>query len=289
MKSLFDVVGENFFKPLNSLYKRIYLDCLQILYDTYRSELSYGADRDVLIAKLTDYFDNCNISDIHFDEDADTEVVKESKEKASRFLRNLKEAGWVEYETTKNQMQRIVMPGHAVTMMQSFGSILKNEEMEYQGEISAIYSMLTNDELFMHPYPQIIKPVYERTLALFASLKKLNTGIRKYIDALTAEKTPKEIVSEFFEYHDEIGSKAYHRIKTSENISRFRTTILARLGEMRSNEEWMSRAVSEYRLIENERDEEAAEECVHEILSDIMTSFSLPTGIIRKRRRFLKI
>ena len=59
---------------------------------------------------------------------------------------------------------------------------VSKEEMEYQSEISAIYSLITNEELLSRPYPQVIKPVYERTLALFSGLKKLNTNIKKYIE-----------------------------------------------------------------------------------------------------------
>lgn len=47
--NIFDVVGENFFKPLTSQFKIIYLDCLTIIYDSYRSELSYGIDREILV------------------------------------------------------------------------------------------------------------------------------------------------------------------------------------------------------------------------------------------------
>jgi DNA helicase HerA-like ATPase len=64
--NIFDVAGENFFKPLTSQFKILYLDCLTIIYDSYRSELSYGIDREILVSKLSDYFERSNISDIEF-------------------------------------------------------------------------------------------------------------------------------------------------------------------------------------------------------------------------------
>ncbi len=33
MAELFEIVGEEFFKPFTSLFKRIYVDCLNIIYD----------------------------------------------------------------------------------------------------------------------------------------------------------------------------------------------------------------------------------------------------------------
>ena len=69
MADLFGIVGEDFFKPFTSLFKRIYIDCLNIIYESYRTELSYGADREVLVAKLTDYFENQGTGDIQFEDD----------------------------------------------------------------------------------------------------------------------------------------------------------------------------------------------------------------------------
>ena len=94
MEQLFNIVGENFFKPLTSQLKTIYCDCLDIIYQSYRTELSYGAEREILVAKLTDYFDNSTVSDIQFDED--TETLKDSRTKAHMFLRKLREFGWLD-------------------------------------------------------------------------------------------------------------------------------------------------------------------------------------------------
>ena len=280
MESLFQIVGENFFKPLVSQYKSVYLDCLFLIYDSYRTELSYGTDREVLVSKLTDYFDEAGISEIRLEEDS--EGIKDSREKAQRFLRKLKEFGWIEYETANDQMVRIVMPNYAVTMVQTLKNISQRSEMEYQSEISAIYSLLTNEELLSSPYPQVLKPVYDRTLSLFTGLKQLNTGIKKYIDEITAEKTSEEIIRNFFEYHEELGSKAYHRIKTSDNVSRFRGVIISRLQSIRNDAELLKRTAVGYQNIENESDFLVADEQVISIITDIIDHFRSYDDIIKE-------
>lgn len=288
MADLFGIVGEGFFKPLTSQYKTVYFDCMTIIYNTYRSELSYGAEREVLVGKLTEYFDNSGISDIQFEDEPET--LRDSRAKATEFLRKLKSYGWIEYEISNNQTQRIIMPDYSVTLIQTFINIASNNEIEYQGEISAIYSLLTSKER-LDPYPQIIKPVHDRTLALFTGLKKLNTGIRKYIDRLTAEKTSEEIIHDFFEYNDEIGSKAYHRIKTSENISRFRNAIISGLQNIRSNPTVFDNTVSGYQIIENESDRDCAAEQVRHLISDMIDSFRSYDDIVdeidKKHRKYL--
>ena len=82
-------------------------------------------------------------------------------------------------------------------MMQALNEIAKGREMEYQSEVSAIYSLLMNEILYDRPYPQVIKPVYDRTLSLFTGLKKLNTSIRKYIDELTEGQSLEELMEHF--------------------------------------------------------------------------------------------
>ncbi len=271
MSDLFDIVGEDFFKPFTSLFKCIYVDCLNIIYDSYRTELSYGADRDILVAKLTNYFESMGTGDIQFEDE--TESLKDSRSKASTFLRKLKEYGWVEYDIGNDQKIRVIMPNHSVTLIQTINSITKRKEMEYQSEISAIYSLLTNEELLSRPYVQVVKPVYDHTISLFTELKKLNTSIRKYIEEITSDKTAEEILENFFTYHDEVGSKAYHRIKTNDNVSRFRNTILRRLQDMLENRDRFELIVQGFMNIEAVNDPEEASDIVHGMISETIDRF----------------
>jgi len=271
MAELFDVVGDSFFKPLSSQFKKIYVDCLNIIYDTYRTELSYGADREIMVAKLTDYFECLGVAEIQFEEDQET--LKDSRTKAASFLRKLKEYGWIEYDVGNDNKIRIIMPNHAVSFLQTIKSVTSLEEMEYQSEISSIYSLLTNEELLLRPYVQVIKPVYDHTLALFTGLKKLNTSIRSYIDELTADKTSEEILEDFFTYHEEIGSKAYYRIKTSDNVSKFRNIIVGRLQEILENRERFDLVVQGYMNVEGITDIDEGIDKVRGIIADIIEHF----------------
>lgn len=287
---IFSIVGEEFFKPLTSQFKTIYFDCLTLIYESYRSELSYGIDRELLVSKLSDYFERSSISDIEFDDG--TELLKDSRAKATMFLRKLKDYGWVEYEIVNNQTAKIMMPEYAVTVIQILLTISNPKEMEYQSELSLIYSTLTNEELLNRPYPQILRPVFERTHALFDGLKKLNTGIKKYIENITADKTSEEIIRDFFTYHEEIGSKAYHRIKTEDNISRFRNVIISRLRDMLNDSAVFERAVKGYQNIENENDHTTAEEEVKRQITAIIDWFRCYDEIVaeidKKHSKYLR-
>lgn len=287
---IFEIVGSDYFKALTGKYQNIFIDCLEIIYNSYRTELSYGVDREIIILQLTDYFEQNSSDDIQFEDGQD--IFRDSRSKANEFVRKLRSYSWIEYEFDNSGHAKIVMPGHSISIMQTFTAITEHDEMEYQSEVSAIYSLLTNEKLLDRPYPQVIKPVYDRTLALFTELKKLNTSIKKYIDELTDGQTPEELMEHFFSYNKNIGSKAYHRMKTNDNVSRFRNTIESRLREILTNEIIMERAVSGYQNIEGGNDKTEAHNKVAEVISSVIGYFNsyddIEREIERKHSKYLR-
>ena len=288
--NIFSVVGNDFFKAFTGKYQAVFADCLEIIYNSYRTELSYGIEREFLLIQLTDYFEKNSLSEIMFDNES--EIFSDSQAKASEFLRKLKKYGWIECEYGSDQKERIVMPNYSVMMMQVLNEISKDKEIEYQSEISAIYSLLTNDTLYDRPYPQVIRPVYDRTVSLFTGLKKLNTGIRKYIDELTDNQPLEELMEHFFEYNEKIGSKAYYRMQTSDNISRFRNTIESRLWNILRSPDIMERAVLGYQNVEEENDRQEADDKLREMIANVIDSFNsydeLEKEIRKKHSKYLK-
>jgi len=269
--NLFNIISEDFFKPLTSKYKATYIDCVRLIYNTYKTELSFGVDKEVILSELEHYFDNQSNEEMVFDEDE--EVAKDSRSKANAILRRLKDSGWIEYEMANDYRVKVNLLDYAATMIESFNKIIRNEEMEYQSLVSQIHATLLNKDAYAKPYEYIIKRVIENTEELIVGLKKLNTNIKKYIDAITNEKTAGEIVQDFFVYHKEIGSKAYHRIKTSDNISHFRTAIIENLLNILNDENIFERAILGYMEIEQVEDSDDAKDLLRAKILNIVSAF----------------
>lgn len=110
------------------------------------------------------------------------------------------------------------------------------------------------------------------------------------IDAFLMEAD--EILDHFFEYHKNIGSKAYLRMKTSGNISYFRSAIIERLEYMLETPDIMDRAVAGYMEVEEETDEEAAYDSLVQMLLDVKSSFYRLDDIIdeidQKHTRYMR-
>lgn len=269
---LFQIVPDDFFKPLTSKYKATYVDCLMLIYHTYRAELSFGVEKEIILEVLERYFDDQPVSALEFDEDS-TEVAGDSRAKANMIIRRLIESGWIYLETVNDFKIKVNLYDYSATMIESFNRVIRTDEMEYQSLVSQIHATLVNQEGYAKPYEYIIKRVHENTEELMTGLKKLNTSIRKYIESITHDKSAAEIVQDFFGYHNEIGSKAYHRIKTSENISHFRNTILERLGQILHDEAIFNRAVTGCREIEQLPDEREAVHFLRGRILDVMSAF----------------
>ncbi len=253
-----------------------------IIYDTYRSELSFGVERDILVSKLEQYFDDQLEFEQVFEEDEETAV--NSKEKANLVLRKLKECGWIEYETASDYKTMVNLKDYASTMIESFIKITRQDELEYQSLISQIHATLLNQDAYVKPYEYIIKRVHENTEELIVGLKKLNTNIKQYIEKLTNDKPVNEVLDDLFKYQNEIGSKAFHRIKTSDHISRFRISIRENLSRILNDENIFRKAVEGYMEIEmgDKKDRLAAEQNLRQMVLGVLRAFENYDDIVKE-------
>ncbi len=258
------------------------------LFNAFKPEISYGVGREIVVKELADYFE---VDDVEMSFDDET-FVSDAREKANGVIAMLKRCGWIEYEQEVNHQINVVLCEYAIPVIESMNRVIRDEEAEYQGIISQIHASLQNEELYTKPYELIIKGVLENTERLLSELKKLNASIKRHMDRQTNDMGADEILDHFFDYHQNIGSKAYLRMKTSENISYFRTAIIERIERMMESPEIMERAVAGYMEVEETEDSDQAYDQVIGILIDIKSSFYRLDDIIeeidRKHARYMR-
>ena len=288
MKHLFEILPPQFFKPLTGKYRREYADCIMLLLNSFKPEISYGVNREIVVRALTDYFE-VDDAEMTFDDET---YISDARDKANGVIAMLKSCGWIEYEQETNHQLNVVLYEYAIPIIESMNRVIREEEAEYQGIISQIHASLQNKDLYSKPYELIIKGVQENTERLLSELKKLNASIKRHMEKQTNDMEADEILNHFFEYHQNIGSKAYLRMKTSENISYFRSAIIERLEYLLETPEIMDRAVSGYMEVEEKTDETAAYDNVVQMLLDVKSSFYRLDDIIdeidRKHTRYMR-
>ena len=276
--NMFQVIPENFFVPLASPNKAIYWECLIKLFSVMNHQLSFGVERDILVQELQYYFDQeqaLAIEEEEFD-------GKNSRDKANWMLRRLEYYGWIEIETDKSYVQRAGFQEYAVKMIKTLLEIEEGKQIEYQGYIYTIYSLVRSNT----DNPGIVLlSILENTDMLITGLKNLNSGIKHYIDELTKYRTPAEIMDVLFnDYIENIVDKAYHRLLTSDNVSKFRPEIVERLESKSRNKAYIEKAGAELAAI-REVSKEQAQELVYQYIHDIISAFQNMDDILAEINR----
>lgn len=147
MKNLFDILPPDFFKPLTSKYRQEYSDCTLLLLNSFKPEISYGVNREIVVKALTEYFE-ADDGEMTFDEST---YISDAREKANGVIAVLKNCGWIEYEQETNHQLNVVLREYAAPVIESMNRIIREEEAEYQGIISQIHASLQNKELYSKP------------------------------------------------------------------------------------------------------------------------------------------
>lgn len=263
---MFQVISENFFVPLASPNKMIYWECLAKLFTVMNHQLSFGVERDVLVQELQYYFEQEQAVSI----EEEGFAGKNSRDKANWMLRRLEYYGWIEIETDKSYVQRAGFKEYAVKIIRTLLEIEEGKQIEYQGYIYTIYSLVRSNT----DNPGIVLlSILENTDMLITGLKNLNSGIKRYIDELTKYKTPAEIMDVLFnDYIENVVDKAYHRLLTSDNVSKFRPEIVERLESKSRSRSYIEKASVELAGI-REITVEQAEELVYQYIHEIIDAF----------------
>ena len=121
MKNLFKILPIDFFKPLTSKYRQVYADCILLIFNTFKPEISYGVNREIVVKTLTDYFE---VDDMEMTFDDEETVIKDARDKANAVIATLKSCGWIEYEQEKNHQLNVVLFEYAVPIIESMNKVI---------------------------------------------------------------------------------------------------------------------------------------------------------------------
>ena len=263
---MFHIIPNNFFVPLSSPNRIVYWECISRLFAIMEHQLSFGVERQVLVDELEFYFDQENAAQLVEEEFE----AGDSRSRANGILRRLEYYGWIEVETDKSYIQRVNFKEYAVKVIKTLLDIADGKQIEYQGYIYTIYSLVRGN---MDKPGIVLMQIWENTDYLITGLKNLNSNIKHYIDDLTRHRTVAEIMDALFnDYITNIVDKAYHRLLTSDNVSKFRPEIIERLESKSRNEGFLENAAAEIAAIREVSIEEGREMTYH-YLHEIIEAF----------------
>lgn len=283
---LFDVIPENFFRPLAAPGKIVYWECICCLFSVTSKQLSFGVERDVLVDELQYYFESSMSADIPVEELEETGSMT-SRDKANFMLRRLESYGWIYVDVDYSYVQRINFRDYAIRIIKSLIAISDERRVEYQGYIYTIYNLAKGG--LSNPGLGLLQ-IAENTDALITGLKSLNANIKKYIDELTKHSTVAEIMDALLnDYYTNVVDKAYHRLLTSDNVAKFRPEIIERLEANSRSRRFLNAAaneIAELKEISSEKAEELVLELLHEVINAFRSMDEILDEINKKNTRY---
>lgn len=266
---LFDVIPENFFGPLAAPGKRVYWECICRLFAVTSKQLSFGVERDVLVDELQYYFESSMAAEIPEEEMEETSGMT-SRDKANFMLRRLESYGWIYVDVDYSYVQRVNFRDYAIQILKALLAVSEERRTEYQGYIYTIYNLVRAGG--SNPGLGLLQ-IVENMDWLITGLKSLNANIKRYIDELTKHSTVAEIMDALLnDYYSNVVDKAYHRLLTSDNVSKFRPEIIERLEANSKSIRFINAASKEIAELK-EVSEEESKELVLELLHNVIDAF----------------
>jgi hypothetical protein len=265
----FDALPANLFNLLGSQVGELQVHYMAILLRIYEmAELNrFGLTREMVIAEIVDYLSNDGaesmgaLSDAAGDlapsraserdddsdetgSDADVSPADDVQEYASWILRRLVDAGWLEREQQVDYTEFIILPDYAFTLLEAFRSIQEQKPREYTGQLYAAHQLLTNETEDFSPALALTQ-AYENVRQVVRGLNELNQNIRRYTDRVTRERPVAELLRLQYDDYAQALGPAYHALKTSDHVSRYRRGIVTRLQEWQLDNDWLDHTADE--------------------------------------------
>ena len=255
--AVFQEIPDNFFYPLASIHRSHYAELLLIFYGLF-IEYHTGIERAEVVSAFQTYFEDLpdieSVTDIgdgeEEDENGGESVASSPRELAARFLRRLLHYGWMNEEELADFTRIINISAYAKPFFDALYRISEGIQVEYESHVIAVYSSLCGDAVRENGHLSVLN-AYEHTRLLIESLKVLEQNIKAHIQQIYDQDADvKEILHIHYDiYMNEIVDKAYTRLKTSENLSKYRPAIGASIRELLADEPWLTRTAEKLSVI----------------------------------------
>ncbi|HOX91285.1 MAG TPA: DUF5716 family protein, partial [Spirochaetales bacterium] len=168
---------------------------------------------------------------------------------AARVIRLFVSAGWMSEETLPDYTRILNMCTHARPFLDVLARIEEGLKVEYESHVVSIYSMLCGDAAKDNGHYLVLN-AHGQTMALIDSLKVLSQSIREHYELLTAKTDSLDIASilamHYGNYATDILDGAYKRLKTSDNLSRYRPRILSHIRDFLLDNDWLNACSQKY-------------------------------------------
>jgi len=260
-------------------------------------------DRETVIAEIADCLKNEHAEqDIAAQMEAEgvtatstpaarTKSADELQDYASYILRRLVECAWVEREQHTDYSETITFPDYAFTLLEALRTIQEQKPREFKGQLYTAHQLITSANKKDFSPALAITQAYENVRQVARGLSELNQNIRRYIERATHGRDVPELLRIQFDDYSQTLGPAYHALKTSDHVSRYRRAIVDQLQRWQRNAVWLEEATHELALQRRITPSQAGDEIAHNITFIIQQLEALDpiiAEIDRRHAQYLK-
>lgn len=232
---LFELVSPKLFRPLAGPNRAYYAELLLLLWEECRHTADYSLSRAEAVSRAEDYF-AAVAKPLALDADGagdeDEQPTRDPHLLALGFLLRLRRTGWLEEQPGSYEEEPTLAFVPEVTpLLEALEEILNPRVVTYTGKLYKAWQLLRGIGKEKSPYENVLHEVASDLEALNRSLRALNASIGHYIDRLTRNRTPQEVLELFDQYEEKVVAAAYHRFKTSDNLFNYRAYLEEGLDE----------------------------------------------------------
>lgn len=238
MKFVYDI-PDSFWSLFRSRNREIYMEALLQINEEYEYN-NYFLSRDACLQILGDYFASKKIR-LEMEDTEDELDMLETP--AARILNWLVRAQWLKKsEDYGSLVTNIVIPDYAAIFIEALDALTREgmdqTDLYIQNVYATLYSFQNNPRL----NAGMLKTALVNTRKLNKALQDMLHNMDKFFGRLLEQKNYGELLSEHLEgYVEEIVSKKYHILKTSDNFYLYKMDIKDCLEKIRENEQTAER------------------------------------------------
>ncbi len=238
MANLFDTLPGTLFQPLAAPNAPLYAEVLLTLFaETQRHQQPLS--RDLAVGLVADVIDRATIlADLAELPGLDQTLADEPDStlaRSSAVLRYLAQCGWLRVETQSDFTQSYTFPNFAFRLLATFQEIADNEPLRLQGLICAIHDMLQMAVREGTTHIRLAE-AYRQTRTLMNGLKELQHNIGLHIEQVLRQFSTADVLAQVFTtYRSDVVDRAYHQLRTTDHVSRFRPGVLEALAQLSSS------------------------------------------------------
>ncbi|KPL91339.1 Wadjet anti-phage system protein JetA family protein [Herpetosiphon geysericola] len=222
--SLFETIPATLFRPLASRGAAIYSQVLLALFAATKQQ-SQPLSRERALSLVEQQLELPNAEDLTSDAHEEESELEQNNH-ASAILRSLRAWGWLRFEQQSDYSSAIILPDYAFRLLQLFEDLATKQRQHLRGMICGIHDVLEKACTGDAPHDRLSN-AYDQTLFLTQALKELQHNIGLHIQTVLKTLKTKDVLEHVFgSYRKDIVDQAYHQLRTSDHLSRYRPAIL---------------------------------------------------------------